>query len=102
MSRFKPALQRALFLCRGGDRLNGCEDEHVARGFHLLLTAFLGWAGFMLVLVVPLFAVRKVAGAAIVLALGGFAAMALLLLRRGRKRAAAALFLTALWCLLEI
>jgi two-component system, NtrC family, sensor kinase len=101
MSRIRPALQRALFLCRGGDRLNGCDDEHVARGFHLLLTAFLVWTGIMVSVVVPLFAVRKVAGAAIVLALGGFAIAALVLLRRDRKRAAAALFLTALWCLLE-
>jgi PAS domain S-box-containing protein len=101
-SRIKLALQRALLLCRGGDRLNGCGDEHASRGFHLLLTAFLGWAAFMLALVIPLFVVRKIASAAIVLALGGFAGMALLLLRRGRKRAAAALFLTALWCLLEI
>jgi len=102
MSRLKPALRRALFLGRGGDRLNGFDDEHVARSFHLLLIAFLGWTVFMLFLVVPLFAVRKAAGAAIVLALCGCAVAALVLLRGGRKRAAAALFLSALWCLLEI
>jgi len=100
MSRIKPALQRAFFLCRGGNRLNNYDDEYAARGFHLLLTAFLGWAGFMELLVVPLFAVRKVAVAATILVIGGVAVTALVLLRGGRKRAAAALFLSALWCLL--
>jgi PAS domain S-box-containing protein len=100
MTRLKPALQRALFLLRGGNRLHGCDDEHAARGFHLVLTGFLVWVGIMEFLVVPLFVVRKAAVAGILLVLGGAALAALVLLRRGRKRAAAFVFLSVTWCAL--
>jgi two-component system, cell cycle sensor histidine kinase and response regulator CckA len=100
MSPIKPALRRAWFLCRGGDRLNGCDDELTSRGFHLLLTAFLGWVLFALFVVVPFFAVRKVVGGAIFLVLGGVAVSALVLLRSGGKRTAAALFVSVFWCVL--
>jgi hypothetical protein len=96
MSRIKPALRRALFLLRGGKRLDGCEDEQAARGFHLLLSAFLGWFAIMELLIVPLFAARKAAGAVLLLIAGGVALAALILLRRSRKRPAAALFLECL------
>jgi hypothetical protein len=98
MARFKPALQRIAFLLRGGNRLNGCDDEPEARGFHLLLTAFLFWAAAEELLVVPLFALRKAAVGSMGLVLAGVAVAALGLLRRGHRRAAAALFLGVLWC----
>jgi PAS domain S-box-containing protein len=98
MARIQSAWRRALFLLRGGDRLRGSDDEHTARGFHLLLTVFLIWVGIMELVVVPLFAVHKAAGVGLGLILGGAALAALVLLRRGRKRAAAALFLSVLWC----
>jgi PAS domain S-box-containing protein len=98
MTRLKPALQGALFLLRGGNRLHGCDDEHTARGFHLLLTVFLVWVGIMEFLVVPLFVVRKVAIAGLLLVMGGAALAALVLHRRGRGGAFAALFLSVVWC----
>ncbi len=100
MPRIKPALRRAYFLCRGGNRLNGFDDELASRGFHLLLTAFLGWVLFMGLVVDPFFAVRKIAGGALILLLGLVALAALVLLRRGRKRAAATLFLSVFWSVL--
>src|SRR5579863_1101780 len=100
MSRIKPALRQVLFLLRGGEGLNGCDDEHSARGFHLLLTIFLGWVVFMGFVVVPLFAVRKTAGAAVFLVLGIIGYSSIVLLRRGWKRTAAALFLSVFWCIL--
>jgi hypothetical protein len=98
MAHIQPALRRALFLLRGGDRLRGRNDEQAARGFHLLLTALLIWVGIEELVVVPLFAVRKAAFGGLGLVVGGTALAALVLLRRGRKRAAAALFLSVVWC----
>jgi len=98
MERIRSALRQARLLLEGGNRLQGCDDEHVARAFHLLLTVFLVWVGIFVVLVVPLFVVRKVAVAGMLLVVGGTALAALILLRRGHKRAAATLFLSVLWC----
>jgi len=97
-ARIQPALRRAVFLLRGGDRLHGRDDEAAARGFHILLTVFLVWAGITEFVIVPLFVVRKAATAGLVLVMGGAALAALALLRRGGKRAAAALFLSVAWC----
>lgn len=98
MARIKPALRRVRFLLSGGARLRGCDDEHVARGFHLLLAVFLIWLGISEFLLVPLFVVRKVAVGGLLLIVGGAASAAIVLLRRGRKRAAAALYLSVIWC----
>ena len=100
MTRLKPALQRAFFLLRGGNRLHGRDEEYTARGFHLVLTGFLVWVGIMEFLVVPLFVVRKATVAGMLLVMGGNALAALVLLRRGRKRAAAFVFLSVTWCAL--
>jgi two-component system, cell cycle sensor histidine kinase and response regulator CckA len=96
----KQAWGRVLFRLRGGNRLDGCEDEPAARAFHLLLAAFLVWMGVMQFVLVPLFAVRRVAGGVLILLLGGFTVAALVLLRRSRKRASAFLFLCVFWCVL--
>jgi PAS domain S-box-containing protein len=56
----------------------------------------------MAFLVIPEFAVRKVAGEALIAIVSGATAGALLLLRAGRPRASAWLFLCTLWCLLEV
>jgi PAS domain S-box-containing protein len=93
-------LRRIVYLLRGGDRLNGCDDEYTARSVHLALAAFLCWAGIMELSIIPLFAVRRVAAACMIMLLGGSALAALILLRQGRRRAAAALFLWVLWCVL--
>jgi hypothetical protein len=99
VSRITPAMRRVLFEFNGGDRLHGCDDENGARRLHLALTSFLCWIAFMEFLVIPLFSARKVAMESLALVLGGATAGALALVRRGRKRAAALLFLSVLWCL---
>ncbi len=98
MARFKPALRQALFLLSGGNRLSGCDDEPEARGFHLLLTVFLIWDAVEEFLVIPIFASRRAAGAGIGLTVAAVAVLSLIWLRRGRRRAAATLFLSVLWC----
>jgi len=102
MPRIRTVLLRILFLCRGGKRFSGRADEHDARNFHFLLSAFLIWIVFMELLVIPLFAARKAVVSIAVLGLGTAAGTALVLLRRGHKRAAAYLFLSALWGFIEI
>jgi two-component system, cell cycle sensor histidine kinase and response regulator CckA len=102
VSRIRLALRRVLFEFRGGDRLNGSDDEYAVRSFHLALSLLLCWIAVMEFLVVPLFAMRKVAIASIATVLGGVTLGALVLLRRGRKRAAGVLFLGVLWCVLGI
>jgi PAS domain S-box-containing protein len=98
MARFKAALRQAAFLLRGGNQLNGWDDEPEARGFHLLLAVFLVWVGINLVLVIPFFAALSVLAGGIMLVMAAVAVAALGLLHRGRRRAAAALFLGAMWC----
>ena len=103
MSRTIPSeLRRLLFEFRGGRRLHGVEDEDANRGFHLVVCYFLGWAIFMSCLVLPLFAVRKVATEIMMLVLEVAATGSLFLLRRGRTRAARRLFLSVVWCLVEL
>jgi len=97
MARFKAAVRQALFRLSGGHRLNGWIDEPEARGFHLLLSACLMWDALELVLIIPLFVARKAATGSIGLVAAGAAVAALNLLRRGHRRAAAALFLAVLW-----
>ncbi len=92
------AWRRLTFALRGGENLRGVEDEYTFRTFHCALMTFLLWDAAMILVVVPLFAVRKAAGAGLLLVVGLSAALALALLRRRRKRAAAALFLIVLWC----
>jgi two-component system, cell cycle sensor histidine kinase and response regulator CckA len=99
---WRRAWQRALFRLRGGNRLNGFDDEPAARAFHLLLAAFLFWTAAMQFVLVPLFAARKAVGGVLILLLAGFTLAALILLRRGRKRASAFLFLSIFWCVLGI
>ncbi len=98
MADLEPVWRRVLFRLRGGNRLNGWDDEFTARGFHLLLATMLVWVGLMESVVVPLFAGRKLAGEVLFLILGAATLAALILLRRGRRRAAAALFLSVFWC----
>ena len=102
MTRTTKAFQGALFALRGGSLLSGCEDEFTLRTFHLALAAFLLWVAMMLCVVVPFLAVRKLAGAILMSAIGIFTAISLLLLRRRHKNAAATLFLSVLWCFLAI
>lgn len=102
VSRIEKAWQRTIFALRGGNRLNGCEDEFSLRAFHLALTTFLLWDAVMDLAMVPLFAVQKVLGGSILLLVGVMAGVALLLLRRFHKRSAAALFLTTMWCCMEV
>ena len=97
MVKMRTVLRRALFLCSGANRLKGYDDEHGARAFHLLLVAFLVWIGIMEILVVPVFVVRKVMIASLMLVVAGSAVAALCLLRGGFKRAAAAQFLGVTW-----
>ena len=97
MAQIQTAFRRAYFLLRGGDRLTGWDDEDATRGFHLLLAFFLVWMGALSFLVFPWFVVRKVAGAGFLVGAGGSALAALVLLRRGRKNAAAVLFLSVVW-----
>jgi len=98
MARLRSALRQAAFLLGGGNRLNGADDEPGARGFHLLLTAFLIWDAIEVSVSIPLLAMRKAAGEGIGLAAAATALAALGLLRRGHRRAAAALFLGVMWC----
>ena len=98
MPRIKPIFGRALFLLRGGDRFQGCDDEPAARRFHFVLTAFLVWVGLMELLVVPLFVVHKAVGAAILMAVGATDLAGLVLLRRGHRRAAVTLVVGFGWC----
>lgn len=97
MVHIRTVLRQVLFLLGGANRLNGFDEEHSARAFHLLLIGFLVWMGFMEFLVVPLFVVRKVAIAILLLLFAGAALAALVLLRRGFKRAAAVQFLCVTW-----
>ena len=93
--------RRLVFLLRGGNRLQGCDDELTARDFHLILGVFLIWIAIEWLVLVPLVAVRRLAVSGILFALGGATIGALALLRRGRRRAAAMLFLTVTWCAVE-
>lgn len=98
MTRAKSALLRVFFLLSGGHRLDGRDDEFSARAFHLLLAGVLLWLGFSLLVVVPFFAVRKAVLGSVELVVCGAILAALVWLRRGRNRAAAALFLGVSWC----
>ncbi len=99
MAHLKSSVRQVLFLLGGGKGLNGWDDEPEVRGFHLLLTTFLVWDAVEEFLVVPLFVARKAAAGGMGLVGAGAALMALGLLRRGHRRAAAAVFLGALWCM---
>jgi PAS domain S-box-containing protein len=98
MVYIRTVVRQALFKFSGANRLNGYDDEPDARAFHILLIVFLVWIGIMEFLVVPLFVVRKVATMSLLLVVGGAAMAALVLLRLGFKRAAAAEFLCVTWC----
>src|SRR5260370_37449872 len=98
MVHIRTVVRQALFKFSGANRLNGYDDEPDARAFHILLIVFLVWIAIMGFLVVPLFVVRKVATMSLLLVVGGAAMSALILLRRGFKRAAAAEFLCVTWC----
>ena len=94
---------RLLFLLRGGDRLNGIEDETTARGFHLLLVGVLSWIiVLMLVVAVPFFVVRRTTVGLAATALGALILSALLLVRNRRARPANFLFVTSVWCFAEV
>src|SRR5579863_1713325 len=95
------SLRRALYLLRGGARLDGCDEENTARSYHLLLSAFLVWMSVDGLLAVVL-AARKAAAVGIMVAVVVSAGAALTLLRRGRKRASALVFLVLLWCILGV
>ncbi len=92
---------RILYHLRGGDRLAGSVDEESARRFHFALALFLGWVLAMTLLVIPVFAVRKVAGEGLAVFIGCGTWVAMLLLRNSRPRAAARVFLCSLWALFE-
>jgi PAS domain S-box-containing protein len=95
-------LQKATYLLRGGDCLRGVEDEDTARAFHVILCAFLSWLFLALSILLPWFAIRKAAVAAILGFLCATAMVSLALLRRSYKRAAAILFVSVAWCAVEI
>jgi PAS domain S-box-containing protein len=100
MAPFELALRRVRFELSGGHALDGRDEELKARRFHLFLSGFLCWLAGMLGLVVPWFAARKLVGACLALVLGGAAVAALGLVRRGRMRGAAFLFLGVFWCVM--
>src|ERR1035438_10507919 len=64
---------------------------------YLWTPGYWGWGGSAF-----LFREGKVPGAVLLLIAGGVALAALILLRRSRKRPATALFLSVLWCLIDI
>ena len=61
MTRTRLVAERLPLSLRGGDRLNGVEEERTARGFHLLLTGILFWILVLLAVALPFFTVRKTA-----------------------------------------
>jgi PAS domain S-box-containing protein len=91
-----------LFRLRGGESLNGCDDEEAARLFHLTLCGFLIWVFLMASIGFPFFAARKLAAVCIVSVVGLFNVSALMLLRRGHRRASAKMFLTAVWVITSV
>jgi PAS domain S-box-containing protein len=101
MTHVRQAAQRLLFALRGGERLNGVENESTARGFHLLLACFLFGVLLYLAVAEPFFVVRKAASALILAVAGAIILTALHLLRTRRLRPAARLFVIAVWCLAE-
>lgn len=101
MAESKQWLHRMTYVLRGGDRLRGVEDEDTARSFHLILSAFLAWLVVALAILVPVFAIRKVAAGGLLALIGAMAIVSLALLRNRRKRAAAVLFLSTSWCVIE-
>lgn len=94
-------LQKITYLLCGGDRLRGIEDEDTARSFHLILCGFLAWLVLAISVLIPWFAVRKVAVAALLVLLFVMAAVCLALLRNSKKHAAAVVFISAIWCVIE-
>jgi len=93
---------RLLFWMRGGHQLDGFEDEGRARSFHLLLTFVLLWLFVLVAIVVPVFAVRKLVGTALLVPLEAGAIGALQMLRRSHFRSACWLYLWTNWCLMEV
>jgi PAS domain S-box-containing protein len=93
--------KRLVFAFRGGARLTGIEDEGTARSFHLLLGCALVWALLLLLVVVPVFALRKTGAAIIAGVLCGATLVALHLVRARRIRQAALVFLPVVWCVAE-
>jgi PAS domain S-box-containing protein len=93
--------QHFVFALRGGEGLNGIEDEGAARAFHLLLACVMVWIVILLVVVAPFFAARKMGGVIFAAACGAVTLEALRLVRKHRVRAASRFFLLTLWCLAE-
>lgn len=101
VKHMKPKLLKIYYLLRGGDHARGIEDESTVRAFHLMLNTMLAWLVLQVSVIIPLFALRKAAGSAIILVLIGSTLASIFLLRRRRRRAAAALFLTVSWCVIS-
>ena len=102
MERIQSWLRAVHFSLRGGATLNGFDEEHSARGLHLVLAAFLIWTVFNDCVVVPLFVIRKTEVGVAYFFAGLTTLAALLLLRRGRRQVAATLFLAFLWCVFAV
>jgi PAS domain S-box-containing protein len=101
MTRMDLAAERLLFALRGGNRLNGVENESTARGFHLLLTCFLFGILLYLAVAEPFFVVRKAVSALVLAGAGAIILTALHLLRTRRFLPAARVFVISVWCIAE-
>jgi PAS domain S-box-containing protein len=102
MGHFDGPFSRARRVLHGGDRLDGRADELKARRFHLFLCGFLCWLIVMMGIVMPWFAARKMMGEGLGFVLAAATVGALVLVRRGRTRSAAYLFLGAFWCVMAV
>jgi len=103
MTHYRQAARKLLFLFRGGDCLNGIEEESTARGFHLMLVGVLCWiALLMLAVAVPFFVARRAGVGLAATILGAAMLGALLLVRSRRVRPAAFLFIISVWCFAEV